>query len=318
MRTRLKEHYKQKAALSTIIDRAKKHGFYLKKSKRKAHDREVLTNYTGELIQHDSSLHLFAPAAKEKWYLITSIDDYSRYILYAALLRKESSWAHIMALQAIFLKHGLPFSFYADCHRIFRFIQGRDSIWRKHYKLTDEAHPQWRQVLDDCNVKYIPALSPQAKGKVERPYGWMQDHLVRICARENISELRSARRVLNREVYRYNYQHVHSTVEEVPYFRFQRALKEKRSMFRDFVIKPPFQSIKDIFCLRIDRTVDSYRKVSLNKVEVKINGVPRGTKVTLRIYLNERTGIAEIRCWYSNKLVAIQRAKTKDLDLVQF
>lgn len=318
IRDRLKTHCKQTVSLPTIIDRAKKYGFYLKRPKRKAHDREVLTNYAGELIQHDSSLHLFAPDSKEKWYLITSIDDYSRYMLYAALLKRESAWAHIMALQAIFLKHGLPFSFYADCHRIFRFIQGRDSIWRKHYKLTDEANPQWRQVLDDCNVKYIPALSPQAKGKVERPYGWMQDHLVRICARENITELRSARRVLNREVYRYNYQCIHSTVEEVPYFRFQRALKEKQSLFRPFVIKPPFHSIKDIFCLRAERTVDSYRKVSLNNVEVKVNGVPIGTKVKLRIYLNERTGMAEIRCWYSDKLVAVQRAKIKDLNLVHF
>lgn len=318
IRDRLKTHCKQTVSLPTIIDRAKKYGFYLKKPKRKAHDREVLTNYAGELIQHDSSFHLFAPDSKEKWYLITSIDDFSRYILYAALLKKETAWSHIMALQAIFLKYGLPFSFYADSHRIFRFIQGRDSLWRKHYKLSDEANPQWRQVLDDCNVKYIPALSPQAKGKVERPYGWMQDHLVRICARENITDLRSARRVLKREVYNYNYQRVHSSTEEIPHLRFQRALKEKKTMFRPFVIKPPFQSVKDIFCLRAERTINSYRKVSLNKVEVKINAVPIGTKVKLRIYLNERTGIAEIRCWHSNKLVAVQRAKIKDLKLVHF
>jgi hypothetical protein len=318
IRDRLKTQFNQRVSLPTIIDRAKKGGFYLKKPKRKVHDREVLTNYAGELIQHDSSYHLFAPDSKEKWCLITSIDDFSRYILYAVLIRKESCWAHIMALQAIFLKHGLPFSFYADCHRIFRFIQGRDSLWRKHSKLTDESNPQWRQVLDDCNVKYIPALSPQAKGKVERPYGWMQDHLVRICARENIAELRSARRVLNREVYRYNYQRIHSTTEEVPYFRFQRALKEKKSMFRPFVIKPPFQSIKDIFALRLERTVNSYRKISINNVELKINGTPIGAKINLRIYLNEKTGLSEIRCWYKNNLVAIQRAKNKDLDLVHF
>jgi hypothetical protein len=31
----------------------------------------------GELIQHDSSLHLWSPWAKEKWWLITSLDDFS-------------------------------------------------------------------------------------------------------------------------------------------------------------------------------------------------------------------------------------------------
>jgi len=74
----LEQKYNQKVSLPTIIDRAKKNNFYFLRPKRKAHDREVLTNYPGELIQHDSSHHLFAPYANRKWYLITSIDDYSR------------------------------------------------------------------------------------------------------------------------------------------------------------------------------------------------------------------------------------------------
>jgi len=310
--------YKQTAALSTIIDRAKKHDFYLKKPKRKAHDREVLTNYAGELIQHDSSLHKWSPYASEKWYLITSIDDFSRYLLYAMLFRKETTWAHIMALQALFLKHGLPFSMYADSHRIFRFVRGRDDVWRKNYLLTDEANTQWKRVVNDCNVKYIPALSPQAKGKVERPYRWLQDHLVRICARENIKDIRGARRILTHEVHQYNHRRIHSTTLEVPHIRFQRALKEKKSMFRDFVIRPPFQSIRDIFCIRLNRIVNSYRRISINNVLLKANGVPIGAKVELRVYANEKTGLSEIRIWHNNKLTGIQRAKTRDLKLVHF
>ena len=295
VKEQLKTKFKQEVSLPTIIDRAKKHKHYLKKPKRKAHDREVLTNYAGELIQHDSSLHKWAPYAKEKWYLITSIDDHSRYMLYAALIKKETSWSHIMALQTLFLKQGLPFSIYADSHRTFRFVQGRDSVWRKHHVLTDEVDTQWKQVLNDCNVKYIPALSPQAKGKVERPYGWLQDHLVRICARENITDIHGAKNILAQEVYQYNCRRVHSTTLEIPYLRFQRALKEKRSMFRNFIIKPPFQSIKDIFCIRITRTVNPYRKISINNVELKANHVPIGAKVELRVYANERTGLSEIR-----------------------
>jgi hypothetical protein len=318
IKEQLTTKFNQQVSLPTIIDRAKKHDFYLKKPERKAHDREVLTNYAGELVQHDSSLHKWSPYASEKWYLITSIDDFSRYLLFAMLLRKETTWAHIMALQALFLKHGLPFSMYADSHRIFRFIQGRDSIWRKHYVLTDEANTQWKQVVNDCNVKYIPALSPQAKGKVERPYRWLQDHLVRICARENIKDIRGAKRILAQEVYQYNHKRIHSTTLEIPYIRFQRALKDKKTMFRNFVIKPPFQSIRDIFCIRLNRTVDPYRRISINNVLLKANGVHIGAKVELRIYANERTGLSEIRIWHHNKLMGIQRAKTKDLKLVHF
>lgn len=91
IRDLLQTRDRQKVSLPTIIDRAKKHGFYLKKPKRSIHDREVLTHYLGELIQHDSSFHLWAPAAQEKWYLITSLDDHSRFILYATLVKKETS-----------------------------------------------------------------------------------------------------------------------------------------------------------------------------------------------------------------------------------
>ena len=67
----LEKKYNQKVSLPTIIDRAKRNNFYFLRSKRKVHDREVITNYPGELIQHDSSHHLFAPYAARKWYLIT-------------------------------------------------------------------------------------------------------------------------------------------------------------------------------------------------------------------------------------------------------
>ena len=145
IRDLLAQKYKQQVSLPTIIDRAKKNDFYLpKKQKKTIHDREVLTHYIGELIQHDSSYHLWSPAAQEKWHLITSLDDFSRYILYAALIKKETSWAHISALQSVILKYGCPFTYYVDSHSIFRFVQGRDSLWRKHYKLTDEATPQWK------------------------------------------------------------------------------------------------------------------------------------------------------------------------------
>ncbi|MEW6558518.1 MAG: hypothetical protein AB1349_14410, partial [Elusimicrobiota bacterium] len=218
IKDQLEKEYKQNVSLSTIIDRAKKYGFYLKKPERKIHDREVLTNYAGELIQHDSSLHKWSPYAPEKWYLITSLDDYSRFMFYARLFKKDTSWAHISAMESIFLKYGLPYSFYVDSHSIFRFVQGRDSFWRKHYLQTDDIDTQWKQVLGDCGVKIIYALSPQAKGKVERPYGWLQDRLVRTCARENVTDIKQAQGVLNCEVNRYNYRQVHSTTQEVPYY----------------------------------------------------------------------------------------------------
>jgi len=317
VKDRLETKYKQKVSLPTVIDRAKKNDFYLPKKRKKIHDREVLTNYAGELIQHDSSHHLWAPAAKEKWYLITSIDDFSRYMLYAVLLRRETAWAHILALETVILRYGCPYKYYVDSHSIFRFVRGRDELWLKHHKLTDESTPQWKQVLYDCNVKVTYALSPQAKGKVERPYGWLQDRLIRTCIRENVTDIKHAQKILNQELRRYNHRQVHSTTQEVPSIRFQKALKENNSLFREFKILPPYQSTKDIFCLRINRTIDSYRKISINNLKLKINkAVPREA-VNLRIYpLNN--SLSEVRFWCNGELLDVQNVKNKDLQGVHF
>jgi hypothetical protein len=316
IRDRLKGTYHQKVSLPTIIDRAKKHGFYLKKPKKTAHDREVLTRYAGELIQHDASHHLWAPASREKWYLITSLDDYSRFMLYAVLIKTETTWAHILALQTVILQYGLPYSYYVDSHSIFRFVRGRDSLWYKHHLLTDETIPQWKQVLQDCNVEVIHSLSPQARGKIERPYGWLQDRLIRTCVREDVKEIKQAQRVLNLELYRYNHQQLHSTTQEIPYFRFQRALKEKRSLFREFKISPPYKSPKDIFCLRMDRMVDPYRHISISSLKFKVHADPH-KQVNLRIYpLNDE--ISEIRFWCEGKLIDIQKVKNSELKGVHF
>lgn len=315
----LETRHHQKVALSTIIAHAKKNGFYINRTKdHKTHDREVITNHVGELTQHDSSFHRWSPYVEEKWYLITSLDDYSRFILYAMLVPKESAWAHIQALQTVFLKFGLPLKFYVDSHSIFRFVRGRDELHYQHHKLTDEVNPQWKQVLNDCQVEVIYALSPQAKGKIERPYQWLQDHIVRICARDNIKTIAPANQVLFREVHQYNYKWVHSTTKEIPYFRYQRALKEKKSVLRQFIIPPPYQSIKDIFCLRMDRVVDNYRTVSVNNLQLKFNNAPIRETVNLRIYPHTKSDLSEIRFWYKDKLLDIQQVKTELLLPVHF
>lgn len=315
----LEQRFHQKVSLPTIIDRAKKNGFYINRTKdHKTHERQVITNHIGELTQHDSSFHRWSPYVEEKWHLITSLDDYSRFIFYAMLVPNESAWAHIMALQTVFLKYGLPLKFYVDSHSIFRFVRGRDELHYQHHKSTDEVNPQWKQVLNDCQVEVIYALSPQAKGKIERPYQWLQDHIVRICARDNIKTIAPANQVLFREVHQYNYKWVHSTTKEVPFIRYQRALQEKKSVLRQFIIPPPYQSIKDIFCLRMDRIVDNYRTVSVNNLQLKFNNAPIRETVNLRIYPHNKSDLSEVRFWHNRKLLDVQQVKTELLLPVHF
>jgi len=314
----LENDYKQKVSLSIIINRAKANDFYLTKPKRKVHNKEVITNYPGEMIQQDSSYHQFSPCATNKWYLITSLDDYSRLILYAVLVERETTWTNIIALKIVILRYGIPYSYYVDSYSVYRFVQGRDSNWRTHHKFTDEADPQWKQVLNDCGVRVKYTLSPQAKGKIERPYRWIQDKLVRSCYRKKISDINQGQLFLNSLIQKYNHQWIHSTTREIPCIRFQRALKENKSLFREFAVRPPYKLIKDIFCLRADRMVNSYRKVSINNLELKVPSAPLHERIQLRITPDKESGLSEVRFWHEDDLLGIQKVKNSDLNLVQF
>jgi len=287
----------------TIIVRAKDLGCYQPHPRKKAHDREVVTTAIGALIQHDASHHRWSPYANERWALITSLDDFSRKILYADLFEQETTWAHIKAAETLMVNYGIPLRYYVDSLRVFRFVQGRDSFWRKHVLQTDEADPQWRQVMNVLGVEAIFALSPQAKGKIERPYRWLQDRVVRTCAIEKLTTIQEARAVLKEELDRYNNHQVHSTTGEVPSIRFEKAKKEGNSLFRPFALPKPYTSAKDVFCLRETRMVNGYRKISFFNHEIVVPNVPLREEVEIHLLPDTRRDALEVRIWWDNRMV---------------
>jgi len=288
---------------TTIIDRAKRLGCYKPRRKTKAHDRQVVTTAIGALIQHDASLHLWSPYATQKWTLITSIDDFSRLLLFADFFPHETTWAHIQAAQTLMQTYGLPFRYYVDSLRVFRFVQGRDSFWRKHVLQTDDVAPQWRQLMGLLKVDVTYALSPQAKGKIERPYRWLQDRIVRTCALEKLTALEDGRAVLKDELARYNYHQVHSATGEIPGIRFEKAHATGNSLFRPFALPKPYTSPKDVFCLREIRMVDGYRRISLFNHIIEVPKVPIREEVEVHLVPDTSTQAMDVRIWWNNKMV---------------
>jgi hypothetical protein len=290
-------------SVNTVIQRAKALDCHLPRPRKKAHDREVITTAIGALVQHDASTHLWSPFAAKKWTLITSLDDYSRMLLYADFVEQETSWAHIQAAQAVMKAYGTPLKYYVDNLRVFRFIQKRDSVWRNHVLQTDDIDPQWRQVMRLMGVDVTYALSPQAKGKIERPYRWLQDRIVRTCALENITELEEVRSVLHDEVDRYNNHQVHSTTGEIPSIRFDNTKKSGLSLFHPFSLPKPYTSSKDIFCLRKRRTLNGYRRISLFNHEIEVPHVPVHEDVELHLIPDLSKHSLEVRIWFELKMV---------------
>jgi len=289
-------------SVNTIIDRAKKLDCHQPRRTKKVHDREVLTASVGALIQHDGSTHRWSPLVKEKWTLITSIDDYSRKILFADFFPAESTWAHIQATRSVVETFGVPLRYYVDSLRVFRFVQGRDSFWRKHVLQTDDVDTQWGKMMSLLGVDISYALSPQAKGKVERPYRWLQDRIVRTCALDGIADLEGAKSVLYEELHRYNNHQVHSTTKEIPNVRFETAIAEGNSLFRPFSIPRPYTSSKDVFCLREKRTINGYRRISVLGNDIQVPGVPLLEEVDVHMVPDLARGRMDIRIWWNDRM----------------
>jgi len=302
LRDRLQKK-KIRVSVPTIIQRAKQLECYKPQRKHKIHDRVVVTSAIGALIQHDASLHLWSPYASEKWTLITSIDDFSRLLLFADFVSEEGSWAHIQAAQRLMQGFGLPLRYYVDNLRVFRFVPERDSVWRKNVLETEDIITQWHQVMTVLKVDVTYALSPQAKGKVERPYRWLQDRIVRTCALEKLSSLEEVRSVLQEEVKRYNDHQVHSTTGEIPRLRFEQARRTGNSLFRPFTLPKPYTSLKDVFCLHTTRIVNGYRKISFTSQEIEVPHVPLRETVDLHIIPEFETRSLEVRIWWQKHMV---------------
>lgn len=292
-------------SVSTVSRLAHKYGYVKKRRKKNEHTKTVKTDCIGELVQHDASHHLFAPCGGKKWCLISSLDDCSRLLLHARFHRTESSYAHIQAVEDICLQYGICHSIYSDNHRIFRYVKSRDeeTIWTTYTKFTDDVESQWKAVLSDLQIQTIYATSPQAKGKIERPYGWIQDRMVRRCIEEEVTTLDAGQQILDEERNRYNTQLVHSQTGEVPLYRFHRFTKEGKSLFRPFTLPHPFTSLKDVFALRINRQTDGYRRIRLFGHAIQLKQVSTYAPVEVRFIPCHRDKKIHLRFFHEKKFI---------------
>ncbi len=156
----------------------------------------------GQMILWDGSRHDWLEGRGPRLCLMAAIDDATGELLPGAhFVEQECSAGYLRVLRDILAVKGVPLSAYMDRHGS---LKRNDKHWTREEQLAGRQEPTHvRRVLDDLDVQVLYALSPQAKGRVERLWGTLQDRLV--------SELRlaDARSVIgaNRVLLRYRLQH---------------------------------------------------------------------------------------------------------------
>ena len=88
-------------------------------------------------------------------------------------------------------------------------------------------------------------------------------------------------------------------------------------LLRSFIHKG-LEFREDIFCLRVNRKVDPYHKISIDNLKFRVHKAPLREEVELRIAPDEKTGMAEVRIWYKDILTDVYQVTNSDLNLVRF
>lgn len=131
----------------------------------------------GLMILWDGSRHAWLEARGPLLCLMGAIDDATGELLPGAhFVEQECAAGYLRVLKAIAEEKGLPYSAYMDRHGS---LKRNDEHWTLAEELRGVQDPtQVGRALQALGIEVIYALSPQAKGRVERLWGTLQDRLV--------------------------------------------------------------------------------------------------------------------------------------------
>jgi transposase-like protein len=182
---KLREKHSLNLSKETLRQLMMKEGLWKGKRRKefKNHPRRTRRSRLGEMIQIDGSYEYWFEDRGEKCCLIVFIDDATSKIMLMKFCQSETSEEYLKMLRIYIERYGRPMSLYSDKHSIFRV--NKKELHEKR-KWTTRFH----EVLKELKIELICAHSPQAKGRVERANGTLQDRLIkemrerRICSME--------------------------------------------------------------------------------------------------------------------------------------
>jgi hypothetical protein len=148
----------------------------------------------GAMVQLDGSHHDWFEGRREPCVLMVMVDDATNR-LRARFSEEETTRASYDVFEGWTRRHRLPGSLYVDRDSIYR-CEGEPSVAEQLARKAPQT--QFGRAMAQLGVDLILAHSPQAKGRVERMNGVLQDRLVKALRLARISDLESANRFLEK------------------------------------------------------------------------------------------------------------------------
>jgi hypothetical protein len=108
---------------------------------------------------------------------VAAVDDATGTVPYALFREQEDAQGYFLMLKEVIARKGIPLALYSDRHGIFQRSPKEPETLQE--QLSGERQPtQFGRALRELGIQPIFALSPQAKGRIERLFGTLQERLV--------------------------------------------------------------------------------------------------------------------------------------------
>ena len=205
----------------------------------------------GLMLQTDASPHDWLEGRAPAMDLLGAIDDATGKVVYAHFRPSEDQIGYLLMLRTVALTYGLPHILYHDRHTILRSP--------KQATIEDELagrrpQSQIQRIIAQLGITSIPALSPQAKGRIERLWQTFQDRLIKEMRLAGIASLEQANRFLETFIPAYNQ-------------RFAKPARDPQSAWRPL---QPQLELDRLFSTATERKVKADHTISYGGLTLQI------------------------------------------------
>lgn len=252
----------------------------------------------GMLLQVDGSRHDWLQGRGPYLTLVAAIDDATGMVPYALFREQEDAQGYFLLMQQVIQEKGIPMALYSDCHGIFQ--RSPEETETLQEQLSGERQPtQFGRALKELGIQPIFASSPQAKGRVERLFGTLQDRLVAELRLARASNVDEANRVLCAFLPCYNAQ-------------FAVPAAQPGLAYRQV---PPEVDLEGVLCFKYQRTVANDNTVRFfGRTLQLLPDLDRVSYARARVQVQERLD-GSLAVAYQGKVIATQEAPPQPVTL---
>ena len=197
-----------------------------KRRRGKIRKRRQRFSQAGYMLQMDGSKHFWWKGQER--CLIAGIDDATSDVPYGEFFGTETLEGYMRVLRTIIEKKGIPRVLYVD-----------RASWLGG--LSDEEKSQFQRMCEELGVRLIYAGSAEAKGRVERLWGTLQDRLVSEFRLNEVNSIEKANEYFNKVF-----------IPETWSKKFTVTPQSEGSLYRP---RPAKQDLDQIFCLKFVRKI---------------------------------------------------------------